>query len=77
MANYANIFKGKNFMTPDIITYGKKGKFYYELSEGRGFNHEPIFGVTIRDENGERFDPDRSKLCHSLTEAKNYIECLT
>ena len=42
-----------NFMTPNIIKYGKKGHFYYELSKGRGisFNYNEkekmLYGVTI------------------------------
>jgi len=69
------VFRGVNFMTPEIIGYYKlrRGFGYVEFSEGTGFLHEPIFGVAIRplDRNGK----DRgSKMFFSKREALNYIE---
>lgn len=69
------VFRGVNFMTPEILAFYKlrTGLGYAELSEGTGFRHEPIFGVSIRphDRNGN----DRgSKMFHSKAEALRYIE---
>jgi hypothetical protein len=81
--NIASLFKGSNFMTPDILRYGRSDEHgkgaagrvrFYELSTGRGFKGEPIFGVTVRDSDGNRFDPDLSKMFFSRRAAEDYIE---
>lgn len=36
-----------NFMTPNILKYGKRGKMVWELSAGRGLAGAPIYGVTV------------------------------
>ena len=47
---------GINFVTPDVIRYGKAGRFYYELSEGYdtfeifGDQKGRVYGVTIIEE---------------------------
>ena len=83
MTDFKVIFKGANFMTPAVIRYGRGSKdgpaasvAYYELSTGRGCSNEPIWGVTVRDAHGERFDPDPSKMFFSLAEAEAYIKML-
>ena len=67
--------QGKNFMTPNIIEYRDTSRFLVELSQGRGFDQEPIFGVTIATLGGER-DYDRSKMFYDLDKAKAYIDTL-
>lgn len=69
------LFPGKNIMTPEIIGYYKlRGKaVYVELSTGRGINHQPIWGVTVRPDEEHKL----SKLCHSRREAERYIEGLS
>lgn len=48
-------FKGhKNFMTPDIVRYGKVGRLLYELSSGTGFGGDMAYGVTVIDVKGEK-----------------------
>ena len=38
----------KNFMTPHIVGYGKINcNVAYELSSGRGFENDTIYGVTV------------------------------
>jgi len=38
----------KNFMTPNIIKYGKINRdMAYELSSGEDFYHKPMYGVSI------------------------------
>jgi hypothetical protein len=67
------LFKGKNIMTPDVLAYYNLGNGRWaELSEGRGINRQPIFGVTVRPEPV----PVQSKLCQSRAEAVRYIDGL-
>lgn len=65
--------QGKNFMTPDVIEYIDTPRFLVELSEGTGFDHEPIYGVTVATLDGER-DHDRSQMFFSLDDAREHIE---
>ena len=37
----------KNFMTPRVLKVKQIGNYFIEFSEGEGFNHEDIFGVSI------------------------------
>lgn len=72
----------KNFMTPRILSRGmlargREGQAAaYELSEGTGIDHEPIFGVTVvrmwADGTTERWY-DKSHMFHSRQEAETYI----
>lgn len=76
---FETTFKGKNIMTPDVVEYGKTGDLIFEISEGTGFNREPIFGVTVLDITDEENPVRRSalnKLCHSLEEAQEYASDL-
>ncbi len=65
------LFKGNNFMTPNISGYYKIDEgVYAELSTGRGIYNEPIWGVTVRPTDA------LSKLCYSEKEAIDYITSL-
>ncbi len=68
-----------NFMTPELIRHGSKGRFVYELSQGEGFKHEPIYGVTVLLVNDDD-QPERmreiSQCCHSRREADQLINSL-
>jgi len=60
----------KNFMTPDVIGYQVKKNRVVEISEGRGFENEKIYGITVRDyKNREWKDPELSKMFHSRRQA--------
>ena len=37
----------RNFMTPTVLAYHKRGPFVVELSSGRGFDGGMIYGVTV------------------------------
>jgi len=63
-------------MTPEVLGYVKLDKGWAELSEGLGFNGQPIFGVTVRGHAGERLDPDPSQLCDSRAHAEAYSRSL-
>ncbi len=74
MAAYKKM--GKNFMTPRVIAKRVlvSKRTIVELSSGRGFTDEPIFGVSVLlfSENGEREfpAPDESQMFHSLEKAQ-------
>lgn len=58
---FNRVYNGeKNFMTPNIVRYGQKGAFLYELSNGRGFGDQLIYGVTVITMDGKK--------CHSLSD---------
>ena len=39
---------GKNVMTPHRLSTGKIGpRFAWEIASGTGFNHDPLYGVSI------------------------------
>lgn len=63
----------RNMMTPDVIRYGRKNGFVYEISQGEGFKREPIFGVSVATSEGER-DHDKSAMFHSLADANTYVK---
>lgn len=73
-----DVFKGHNFMTPNVIGLysGRQAgrTVYVELASGRGIEHEPIFGVTVRGAGGRRLEPDPSKLFWSRRKAQAYID---
>ena len=68
----------KNFMTPTILKRGKMCRnIAYELSQGTGLEHQPIFGVSIvmvDESNGktERLYND-SHVFETLDLAQDYI----
>lgn len=75
------VFRGSNFMTPDVIGYFRVSPYrrysavYVEFAKGRGFHGESIYGVSVRRANGEMIrDPDPSKLFHSMRAATEYIQ---
>lgn len=71
-----------NFMTPTVINRGKCRQFIYELSEGEGFAHEKIYGVTVlelRSKDASEVKAHRhdlSRCCHNRKQAQRYIESL-
>jgi hypothetical protein len=71
-AKYHGLFKGVNFMTPEVEGYYELGRGHWaELSTGRGMTGEPIYGVTVR--------PDfegGSELFFSRSDAEGHIERL-
>jgi len=81
---FGEFFKGKtNMMTPEVMKCGwiAKGRRCYEISRGRGFSNERIFGVTILDiKDGVTARPDAdlklSKFCPTYSQAETYVETL-
>ena len=69
-------FKGApNFMTPDILDYGKRGVRLFEISTGRGLQGGPIYGVTVITVRGERRH-DLSQCFGTLADATAYTKSL-
>jgi len=65
-----------NIMTPDVIKYGSRGNFVYELSVGEGFDRDNVYGVTVLDRiNGEKRH-DLSKCFGTEDKAYTYIQKL-
>lgn len=71
-------FNGKkNFMTPRVLRFFKRGNLLVELSTGSGLlSPDPIYGVTVLTLDGQRPKLDPSKMFFDLTEAKEYITSL-
>lgn len=65
----------RNFMTPNIIETGLISDYVFEISSGIGFDHEPIYGVSICEKNtdGKWVKSDKSKMCYSVIEAYRYL----
>jgi len=72
-ARFDRVFNGeKNFLTPNVLSYGKAGRLLWELSTGEGIEHEPIYGVTVINVDGGR-EHDLSGCFHSRAEAEEHI----
>ena len=73
---FCSIIGGKNFITPNIMRYGLKGKYAYELSYGKGFDHNIIYGVTVANIETQEHEYYLCESFHSLEEAEEYIATL-
>lgn len=67
------LFRGANFMTPDVLACYRLRRGYAEISQGTGISRQPIFGVTVRPKDA----PSRSQLFQSLAAARAYVEELS
>jgi len=67
-------FKGKNFMTPDVLGLIKVGVNNVEISYGRGFSNDWIIGVTCSNYISELSGPVYTieELEEKLSEIENY-----
>ena len=55
-ATFERVFNGQpNFMTPDVIGYGQRKDFIFEVSEGKGFDSKRIYGLTVLDLEGTKY----------------------
>ena len=71
---FHRIYKGeKNFMTPDIIKYGKRGKMVYEIASGESFCGGKLYGVTVI-ELPTKKRKDLSIAFSTLKDAELYVE---
>lgn len=67
------VFRGTNVMTPNVLGYYKLNIGYAELSTGRGFDGNKLFGVTVRPDVVLESQGKRSKCCFSKAEALAYL----
>jgi len=73
--------KSSNFMTPNVVKYGKAGRTRaYELSWGAGILEGKLYGVSVVDvlpDNKTKRRTDLSRSFKSLSCAKEFIEELS
>jgi hypothetical protein len=62
-----------NFMTQDIVGYGTRGNYIYELSQGE-FMGDKIYGVTVLTKDGQK--TKLNKCCHSQREVSEHLASL-
>ena len=70
--------KGGNFMTPNIEEHGENNGYIYELASGDSMNGGKIYGVTIVEDNGGKWEHNHelSECFHDSKEARDYINNL-
>jgi hypothetical protein len=63
----------RNFMTPQVVCYGKRGRLLYELSKGPAMAAgSSMWGVTVIEVDGAKRS-DLSRCFHDYDEANAYI----
>lgn len=74
---YRDYFQGRNFMTPQFVSFHYSDKLAIELSTGTGMlSGNRLYGVTVKDRKTKESLHELSKCLHSAVEADNYIEQL-
>lgn len=73
---FTSVVKGKNFMTPDVSGYWISGNYICEVSHGRDFNNNLIYGVTVVNGETMQAEHDLSKMFHKRKDAFNYVKVL-
>lgn len=57
---FKNTYNGaKNFITPEVIGYGKRNGYIYEISKGE-FMKKDMFGLTVLTVDGNKTDKNNS-----------------
>lgn len=70
---FNQVVRGKNIITPRVRGYYQNGNYLMELSEGEGFNGEPVYGVTVVNIAYKEHEHDLSKMFFSRKEAESYM----
>ena len=65
------VVKNQNFMTPYLMGYREIPNGVAEITTGRGFEREKIYGVTVV-RNGKH-EHENSSMFHSMREVERYI----
>lgn len=73
---FTTVLKNKNILTPRILGFYNPSHYTVELSEGTGFDNEPIFGVSVVDLDTQEHNHGLSKMCTTKPEALTYIKSL-
>ena len=75
--HFDKVFNGQpNPLTPDVIRYGSRHKYLYELTTGTGITGQPIFGVTVIHKDKTEHDHELSEVFQSRQDAETYIHNL-
>lgn len=77
-SRFEEVFQGKkNFITPKVLRYGRRGKYFYEISEGESplERRKKIYGVTVITSKGEHVH-DLSQCFGTYGTAINYARNL-
>ena len=70
---FKKVFKGQNnFMTPDVLEYGQRGEYIFEVSKGKGIGGETIYGLTVLGISGEHYH-ELSGCYHSIKDINEAI----
>jgi len=64
-----------NFMTPEVLDYGKRGEHLFEISTGKGLGSGALYGVTVITVGGEKCF-ELSKCFNSIEDARAYTKTL-
>lgn len=72
-SEFKKVVKGRNFMTPRVLRYGKTGRYYYEISEGEGMDNQAIFGVTVVDGERKEHMHKLGDIFYTLDDVENYV----
>jgi hypothetical protein len=72
---FSRTYKGaRNFITPNVVEYGKAGKLLYELSKGkRIFGEGTLYGVTFLTQSGDKCK-DTNDCFYTIEEAREHIK---
>lgn len=72
---FKSVVAGKNVMTPYPLAYGFIGtQWVYEISEGTGFVGEPMFGVSVVDDETGQLNREMSQLFETKQAAHEWVE---
>jgi len=79
---FLSVLPNVNFMTPNVESYVRKGKYICEVSKGGGFDGTYMVGVTVVNAETRRHECDLSKSFtntirkEAMKDAMYYIENL-
>jgi hypothetical protein len=73
---FTSVVKDKNFMTPDINGYWISGNYICEVSHGRDFSNNLIYGVTVVNGETMQHEHDLSKMFTKRKDAFSYVKVL-
>jgi hypothetical protein len=76
-AEFKQVVKSDNFMTPTVLGFYLNGGYTIELSRGEGITGGLIYGVTVVNRATKKQEYELSECFNTLKEAKNYMEGLS